>query len=209
MEFGIFVKFFVSLIAVVNPVGIMPVFVTLTQHMDESERIKTALVANLAMFIILCLSLVVGKYFLEMFSISINSFKIAGGMILLMIAFSMISGKIGEDKQNKQEQNESKIKEQIGIVPLALPLLAGPGAISATIVYGTKNPGIFNILATTLTLGIFAITCWILFRTSHLIVKFLGQTGINVITRIMGIVLASMGIEMIIQGIKILLPGLG
>ena len=68
---------------------------------------------------------------------------------------------------NRESQNESKIKEQIGIVPLALPLLAGPGAISATIVYGTKNPGIFNILATTLTLGIFAITCWILFRTSH------------------------------------------
>ena len=201
MEFGI-CEVFCQFNRCGKSVGIMPVFVTLTQHMDESERIKTALVANLAMFIILCLSLVVGKYFLEMFSISINSFKIAGGMILLMIAFSMISGKIGEDKQNKQEQNESKIKEQIGIVPLALPLLAGRSAVQLCLWY--KKSG-FNILATTL-LGIFAITCWILFRTSHLIVKFLGQTGINVITRIMGIVLASMGIEMIIQGIKLLLP---
>jgi multiple antibiotic resistance protein len=120
----------------------------------------------------------------------------------------MMSGKLGEDKQNKQEKSESASREQIGVVPLAMPLMAGPGAISSTIVYGSRFPGIPNTLGIAATIIAFAFCCWLLFRAAPIIVRFLGQTGINVITRIMGLILAALGIEFIATGLRALFPGL-
>ncbi len=138
IEIGIFLHFLVGLFATVNPVGIMPVFVSLTGSMTPEERNKTALTTNVAVAIILVVALIAGQHLLDLFSISIDSFRVAGGLLLLSIAFSMMSGKIGEVKQNKEEKSESAIREQVGVVPLAMPLMAGPGAISSTIVYGSK-----------------------------------------------------------------------
>ncbi|MEF1219900.1 YchE family NAAT transporter, partial [Photobacterium damselae] len=180
LEFAIFLQFFVGLIAAVNPIGIMPVYVSLTGHMTPEERNRTALTANVAVAIILIVSLLAGQWLLDMFSISLDSFRVAGGLLLLTIAFSMMSGKIGEGKQNKQEISESVSREQIGVVPLAMPLLAGPGAISSTIVYGSRYPGLTSILGIAATIITFAFCCWLLFRAAPLIVRVLGQTGINV-----------------------------
>ncbi|MGF1756796.1 YchE family NAAT transporter [Photobacterium sagamiensis] len=208
LEFAIFLQFFVGLIAAVNPIGIMPIFVSLTAHMGQEERNKTAFTANIAVTVILTVSLLAGQFLLDMFSISLDSFRVAGGLLLLTIAFSMMSGKLGEDKQNKQEKSESASREQIGVVPLAMPLMAGPGAISSTIVYGARFPGLPNTIGIALTICIFAFCCWLLFRGAPIIVRFLGQTGINVITRIMGLILAALGIEFIATGLRTLFPGL-
>ncbi len=140
IEIGIFLHFLVGLFATVNPVGIMPVFVSLTGSMTPEERNKTALTTNVAVAIILVVAWIAGQHLLDLFSISIDSFRVAGGLLLLSIAFSMMSGKIGEVKQNKEEKSESAIREQVGVVPLAMPLMTGPGAISSTIVYGSKYP---------------------------------------------------------------------
>ncbi|MCV5342458.1 hypothetical protein OFC87_36575, partial [Escherichia coli] len=86
-------------------------------------------------------------------SISLDSFRVAGGLLLLSIAFSMMSGKLGEDKQNKQEKSEYVSREQIGVVPLAMPLMAGPGAISSTIVYGARYPSMFDTVGIVITIG--------------------------------------------------------
>ena len=208
LELAIFLQFFVGLIAAVNPVGIMPIFVSLTGHMSPEERNKTALTANLAVAVILTVSLLAGQLLLDMFSISLDSFRVAGGLLLLTIAFSMMSGKLGEDKQNKQEKSESISREQIGVVPLAMPLMAGPGAISSTIVYGSRYPGMSSTIGIAMTIVAFAFCCWLLFRAAPIIVRFLGQTGINVITRIMGLILAALGIEFIANGLRALFPGL-
>ena len=112
IEIAIFLQFFLGLVAAVNPVGVMPVFVTLTSHMSEEEKNKTAITANLAVAIILVISLLAGQLLLDMFSISLDSFRVAGGLLLLSIAFSMMSGKLGEDKQNKQEKSEQKPNSQ-------------------------------------------------------------------------------------------------
>lgn len=208
IEIAIFLQFFVGLIAAVNPIGIMPIFVSLTGHMGTEERNKTAYTANIAVAVILTVSLLAGQLLLDMFSISLDSFRVAGGLLLLTIAFSMMSGKLGEDKQNKQEKSESISREQIGVVPLAMPLMAGPGAISSTIVYGSRYPGMHNTLGIAATIVFFAFCCWLLFRAAPIIVRFLGQTGINVITRIMGLILAALGIEFIANGLRALFPGL-
>ena len=111
LEIAIFMQFFLGLVAAVNPIGIMPVFVSLTAHMPPEERNRTALQANIAVAVILIVSLVAGQLLLDMFSISLDSFRVAGGLLLLSIAFSMMSGKLGEDKQNKQEKSEYVSKE--------------------------------------------------------------------------------------------------
>lgn len=208
IELAIFLQFFLGLVAAVNPIGIMPVFVSLTNHMTLEEKQKTALTANFAVVVILVVSLLAGQFLLDMFSISIDSFRVAGGLLLLSIAFSMMSGKLGEDKQNKQEKTESVTREQVGVVPLAMPLMAGPGAISSTIVYGARYPSMFDTMGIILTIIVFCFCSWLLFRSAPLLVRFLGQTGINVITRIMGLILGALGIEFIANGLRGLFPAL-
>ncbi|WP_031839582.1 YchE family NAAT transporter, partial [Vibrio parahaemolyticus] len=165
LELAIFLQFFLGLVAAVNPVGIMPVFVSLSGHMTPEEKIKTATTANVAVAVILIISLLAGQLLLDMFSISLDSFRVAGGLLLLSIAFSMMSGKLGEDKQNKQEKSEYVSREQIGVVPLAMPLMAGPGAISSTIVYGARYPSMFDTVGIVITIGLFCLCSWLLFRS--------------------------------------------
>lgn len=207
-EIAIFLQFFLGLVAAVNPVGIMPVFVSLTGHMTLEEKNKTAATANIAVAIILIIALLAGQMLLDLFSISLDSFRVAGGLLLLSIAFSMMSGKLGEDKQNKQEKSEYISREQIAVVPLAMPLMAGPGAISSTIVYGSRYPNMLDTLGIILTVVAFSFCSWLLFRSAPYIVRLLGQTGINVITRIMGLILGALGIELIANGLRNLFPGL-
>ncbi|MBY6198004.1 YchE family NAAT transporter [Vibrio hangzhouensis] len=208
IEFAIYLQFFLGLVAAVNPVGIMPVFVSLTGHMSPEDKNKTAATANIAVAVILITSLLAGQVLLDMFSISLDSFRVAGGLLLLSIAFSMMSGKLGEDKQNKQEKSEYVSKEQIGVVPLAMPLMAGPGAISSTIVYGARYPTMVETVGIIISIIVFSLCSWMLYRSAPLIVRFLGQTGINVITRIMGLILGALGIEFMANGLKALFPGL-
>ncbi|HAS4475500.1 TPA: YchE family NAAT transporter [Vibrio cholerae] len=207
-EIAIFLQFFLGLVAAVNPVGIMPVFVSLTGHMTLEEKNKTAATANIAVAIILIIALLAGQMLLDLFSISLDSFRVAGGLLLLSIAFSMMSGKLGEDKQNKQEKSEYISREQIAVVPLAMPLMAGPEAISSTIVYGSRYPNMLDTLGIILTVVAFSFCSWLLFRSAPYIVRLLGQTGINVITRIMGLILGALGIEFIANGLRNLFPGL-
>jgi MarC family membrane protein len=208
LDFSGYIKFFVGLFALVNPVGILPVFISMTSYQAAAGRNKTNMTANLSVAIILCTSLFLGDAILHLFGISIDSFRIAGGILVVTIAMSMISGKLGEDKQNKQEKSETAIRENVGVVPLALPLMAGPGAISSTIVWSSRYHSWENLLGFTLAIVIFSFCCWLLFRAAPLVMKLLGQTGINVITRIMGLLLMALGIEFIVTGLKATCPGL-
>ncbi|HGF9745392.1 TPA: YchE family NAAT transporter [Klebsiella pneumoniae] len=207
-DFSAYFKFFIGLFALVNPVGIIPVFISMTSYQPAAVRNKTNLTANLSVAIILLTSLFLGDGILQIFGISIDSFRIAGGILVVTIAMSMISGKLGEDKQNKQEKSETAVRESIGVVPLALPLMAGPGAISSTIVWGTRYHSWVHLVGFSLAIAVFALCCWGIFRMALWLVRLLGQTGINVITRIMGLLLMALGIEFIVTGIKALFPGL-
>ncbi|MDC9620259.1 YchE family NAAT transporter [Xenorhabdus sp. XENO-7] len=208
LGFSGYIKFLMGLFALVNPIGILPVFISMTNYQTPAGSNKTNLIANLSVAIILCISLLIGDSILQMFGISIDSFRIAGGVLIVTIAMSMINGKLGEDKQNKQEKSETAVRVSIAVVPLALPLMAGPGAISSCIVWSARYQGWQNYLGLALTCLLFTFCCWLLFRSATLLVKFLGQTGINVITRIMGLLLMSLGIELIVTGTKAVFPGL-
>ncbi|WP_343192365.1 YchE family NAAT transporter [Buchnera aphidicola (Formosaphis micheliae)] len=200
-DFSTYIKFFISLCALVNPIGMIPIFTSITSHQNRTERNNTNFIANLSVVIILCTSLFLGNYILELFGISINSFRIAGGILIIMIALSMLNGKLMSDMRQKN-QIKSSISKNIAVVPLAMPLIAGPGAISSTIVWSTNYSGIGNILGCTIVIILFSILCWLLFKAAPFFVFLLGNTGINIITRIMGLLLMSLGIEFIITGIK-------
>ncbi|BAH83092.1 YchE family NAAT transporter [Candidatus Ishikawella capsulata] len=195
------IKYFIGLFAIVNPIGVIPIFVSLTNKYELKERNKINIITNFAVAIILFISLFIGNSILEVFGISIDSFRIAGGILIIMLAVSMITGKIGD----RQEDNNSNTNN-IAIVPLALPLMAGPGAISLTIVWSSRYHSWQNLLGFSLTIAVFSICCCLLFKIGHFMVTFLGKNGINIITRIIGLVLMSLGIESIITSIKSLFP---
>lgn len=206
--FTVLMKFFIGLFAIVNPVGILPVFISMTTYQSVAMRQKISITANVSVGIILFTSLILGESVLRLFGISLDSFRIAGGILIMTIAMTMISGKLGEEKQNKQELAENALKENIGVVPLALPLMAGPGAISSTIVWSTKYNSWAHLIGFSFAIALFSLACWVLFRAAPYFVKLLGQTGINVVTRIMGLLLMALGVEFIVNGVKALFPGL-
>lgn len=208
LEFSLYLKFFIGLVAIINPLGLLPVFVSLTSHQTPQERLKTNTTANLAVMIILWISMFFGQVILDLFGISIASFRMAGGSLITLIAWSMLQGKLGEVRHNKEEKGESVAKESIAVVPLALPLMAGPGALSSTNVYASQfnSPG--QLLALSLVVVVFSLFSWLVFRAAPLLFRLMGKTGINVVTRIMGLIMMSLGIEIIVAGLKHMFPGL-
>ncbi len=209
-QFALFTKFFISLFALINPVGILPVFISMTADQPTAIANRVNLTASITVAIILWTSLFLGTAILQAFGVSVESFRIAGGILLCSIAMTMVSGKLGEQKLNKEEKNQTAqaaaVTANMGVVPLALPLMAGPGAISSTIVWGARYNDWFSLIGFSVAAAIFACCCWGLYRSAPFLVRILGQTGINVITRIMGILLMALGIEFIVTGVRNLFP---
>ncbi|QSX39246.1 YchE family NAAT transporter [Shewanella cyperi] len=208
MDLTLYVKFFLGLVAIINPVGLLPVFVSLTSHQTEAERNHTGKVANFAVVVILLVTIVAGQHILNMFSISLSAFRIAGGSLIAIIAMSMLQGKLGEVKRNQEEDREASGMESVAVVPLALPLMAGPGAISSVIVFAASHNTLMDLVAMFVTVVIFGLLSFGLFRMAPMIYKVLGKTGINVITRLMGLLMLSIGIEVIAAGFKGMFPNL-
>ncbi|UKH18540.1 YchE family NAAT transporter [Actinobacillus pleuropneumoniae] len=209
LNLAIYLQFFIGLFAIVNPFGSLPIFFSMTAHQYEAERNHTSLVTSVSIGVILLVSLFFGKFILDAFSISLDSFRVAGGFLIVSIAMTMISGKLGEHKQNKEEKNADVSEyENIGVVPLAMPIMAGPGAIGSTIVWGTRYHQVTDYIGFSVSIILFSVVCYILFRFSAPLVKKLGKTGSNVVTRIMGLILMALGIEITVAGLSNLFPGL-
>lgn len=203
MDLSIYLQFFIGLIALVNPLGVVPIFYSMTADMTREQQNRTGAITCFSIVVILLVSFFFGNFILKTFSISIDSFRIAGGVVVVMIALTMINGKIGEHKINKEEKNENLEEyNNIAVVPLAMPILAGPGSISATIVFGSRQHQLMDYVYSSFTIVLFGLTCYLLFRYSEPVIKRLGKTGSNVITRIMGLLLMSLGVEIITTGLK-------
>lgn len=191
-------NFFLNLFALVNPIGILPIFISMTNDKDINEKRKINFITHISVAIILIFSLIIGEFFLKLFGISINSLQIAGGILIIIISIPMII-----DKKNMNNIETKKFNyNNISVVPLALPLLAGPGAISSCIIWASKWNGIENIIILSMICLLFSIFCWFLFNFSVFLIKFIGENGIKIITKIMGLLLMSLGVEFITIGIK-------
>lgn len=195
----IFFLSFAALFSIMNPLGTIPLFVGLTQDNSMKERSQIAFWTSFNVLIILLLSFFAGKYILLFFGISLNSLKLAGGLIIASSGFALLTGKFREHKGMKRErvQNDIKTRSEISLTPLAIPMLAGPGAISLLITYNQTYTKISD-LALIIGAIVFTTLCiYLLLKVSRYIVKVLGASGINALSRIIGFIIIAIGIEMI------------
>jgi len=204
-----YLKFFVALLAIVNPVGAIPIFINLTADQDEGCRNKNGFMASISMGIILIVILFSGEAILRFFGISVGSFRVGGGILILLMAISMLHAKMSRVKQTEEEKLDSAERDSVAVVPLGTPLLAGPGAISTKILYAQRYTSVAHYLYLLGVIVFLICLTFLSFRLAPIIARLLGKTGINVITRLMGLIIAAVGVEFIANGLKQLFPVLG
>jgi multiple antibiotic resistance protein len=195
----------VTLMVTIDPPGLAPLFLVLTKGMDRSQRQQVAVRASIISFIVLSLFAAIGIAVLSVFGITIAAFRVAGGFLLFYIAFEMIF----ERRQQRHEQSaETAITRDmihnIAAFPLAIPLIAGPGAISATILLADSSGGLQGRAALIGIIGICIATAYVVFMLAERVDKFLGHTGRSILTRLLGLILAALAVQFVADGIKVL-----
>ena len=197
-------KTIVSLIVVVEPLGAAPLFLSLTHDQTTAQRNHIAQRAIVAVFLILLISALIGKLLLELFGISLASFKVAGGVLFLFMGLEMVNAQPSRTRQTPEEAEEAEHRTDIAIVPMALPQLAGPGAIGSVILLAQRGPFFPHILWVTLVITVVCFTAWLCLRLAVPMGKALGKTGLNIMTRVMGLIVVAVAVEFMIGGIKTL-----
>ncbi|MEQ1600436.1 MAG: NAAT family transporter [Methylophilaceae bacterium] len=201
-------KIGIALFAIVNPVGALPIFISATDGWTEQHRAETAKTVAITVFIVLVTAALLGDRILDFFSISIPSFQVGGGVLLMLIAISMMHAKQSDTRQTKEEAIAVADREAIAIVPLSIPLLAGPGAISSMIISAQQSGSFLGHVSLALPVAVICLLIWITLRLSVRIARRLGTIGINIVTRLMGLILAAMAVEFIAHGLAGLFPKL-
>jgi len=199
--FPFFVQCFVSLFVVVNPIGNVPIFVTLLEKFPEEERTLTVRKACFTGALALLLVTISGNAFFRLLDISLEAFRIAGGILLTIVAIEMLHGNRTRTETNAEDEKHYREKEDLSIVPLGIPILAGPGAFTTGIVFFDTAGAILNraVLIFSILL-IFFISYLVLVR-SNVVLKYLGKTLTKVAVRIMGLMLLSLAVQFILTGI--------
>ena len=198
IEWTFIIKTTIALIAIVDPIGCLPLFLSLTGQHKKINKKNVVKMTAITVFIILVTSLFLGDKILNMFGISMPSFQICGGILLLIMAISMMLGKhqVIESGQNGQSD-----KELIAFVPLSIPLLAGPGAMSNMIIAAHQAPNLINQSFLILPCLAVSLLIWLTLSFAENISKAIGAIGTKIITRVMGLLLGSMAIEFITRGV--------
>lgn len=208
LEWSEYAKILLALLVIVNPVGAVPLFASLTAENTPVEKHHIARTASVAVAIVLIVAAVGGDSLLALFGISIASFKVGGAILILLLAISMMHGEKSGEKQTPEEAQEAAYKERIAVVPLAIPLLSGPGAISTIIIYASALSSPAHLAAIVACALLVGLATWIALRVATPVSTWLGKTGINIAQRLMGLLLAAVAVEIFASGIVVLLPGL-
>ena len=195
-----------SIFAIIDPIGAVGVFISLTHGQSVREQKRTAAITCMSMAVVLITSMFVGERILWFFGVGIPSFQIGGGIIIFFVALDMLNARRPGMKGTSREEAEAEDWDTVAVVPLGVPLLAGPGSITAVIIesHSAVTPLLSALLAAVIV-GISLFT-WLVFRLASPISALLGRTGINVVTRLMGLLLAAISIEIIAAGLKGLFP---
>lgn len=189
---------FGSLFSIVDPFSALPVFVALTGEKPREYQSRTALRASLTCFVVLSIFAAAGSFIFKFFGITIPAFKVAGGILLFGVALDMMRAQHSETRTTKEEETEKH--EDVGLIPLGLPLLSGPGAIAAVMVLaGQAETTASRVAVHVAILGIGA-SAFLILRSAAVVGKLLGTTGIRVIGRLMGLILAAIAIQFVIDG---------
>jgi multiple antibiotic resistance protein len=221
----------ITLLAIVNPLACLPFFIHYTLGFDDALRRKTIRVASFTAFCVIAISALAGLHILEFFGITLASFQVGGGMLLLMSAMSMLNAQPAEAKSAEQDtppdsrlsaltelhagehaqalDTDHEVRTSIAVVPLAIPLLTGPATMSTVVIYAEKAKGFAGLLTLVGYGVVIALATFLCFSLAQPIARWLGKTGINVMTRLMGLILAALAVEVMTDGLVKLFPILG
>lgn len=199
----LFLYIFGALFSVMNPLGTVPIFVSLTHDNTKKEINKISLLASINVLVILVISFFVGKYVLAFFGITLSALKVAGGLVIASSGFALLKGEFTKNRGlNKMRQKAAHERERISLTPLAIPMMAGPGSISLLISLNEDYGQPEQISIILIAVFIVCCICYSMLRSSQLIVKALGPNGINSISRIIGFIVIALGIEYLWAGIQ-------
>jgi multiple antibiotic resistance protein len=202
----------VTLLAVVNPLAIVPFFIHYTQDFTRAQRRHTVVTASISAFLVIAASALLGLQILDFFGISLASFQVGGGMLLLISSMNMLNAQPAEVKPNTNELEEGAQKAAMGasiaVVPLTIPLLTGPATISTVVIYAQQAQSFVQLAALVGYGVVIGLATALSFALANPIARVLGKTGINVMTRLMGLILAALAVELMALGLLKLFPGL-
>ena len=200
----------VTLLAIVNPLAIIPFFIHYTQGFSIAQRQRTVATASFSAFVVIAASALLGQQILSFFSISIASFQVGGGMLLLISSMNMLNAQPAEAKPLTNDMEDGAEKAAMGasiaVVPLTIPLLTGPATMSTVVIYAEKAQTVLQLITLVgygVVIGLVTAIC---FSLAQPISRVLGKTGINVMTRLMGLILAALAVEVMAGGLSKLFP---
>lgn len=201
----------IALLAIVNPIGVVPFFIHFTHNLNREQRARTMQISAFTAFLVIALSALAGLRIIEFFGISIASFQVGGGLLLLISALQMLNAQPAETRPTDMSEGEAKLDagSSIAVVPLTIPLLTGPATISTMVIYAERTRYWWE-LAILVGYGlVVGIAVYLAFLASGRIARLLGRTGINIMTRLMGLILAALAVEIMADGLMQLFPALG
>jgi multiple antibiotic resistance protein len=192
---------FTSVLAIVDPIAVIPTYLVITSGETPDERARTAGRACLAAAILLSVFAASGRYIFQLFGITLPAFRIAGGFILWLVAMDMLRGQ-RTTQETPAEIVEGQEKDDVAITPLAVPMLAGPGAISTVMVLAGQARGPSQNIVVYGSIALTSIACWLSLRLGDRLMARLGRTGIRIVTRLMGLLLAAVAVQFVITGVR-------
>jgi len=204
---GEYLRFAVTLTAVLDPFLAVPIFVGITAARSSAERIALARVITFTVFGVLAGSALFGEALLHLIGASLPAFSVGGGLVLLLMALAMLNARVGGMRQSAAEAEELQAGELSGVVPLAVPLLAGPGAIGTTII-AAQAGGLMHLATMIVCIVLVCALLWLVLRFAHALAPRMGTTGLNIATRLLGLLLAAIAIQTMASGLVKLFPGL-
>ena len=199
---NLFLISFGALFSVINPLGTLPIFIGLTKEKNKKQITSVAIWTSINAFIILIVSFFLGNYLLNFFGISLSSLRITGGIIIASSGFALLTGSFSKHKgMKKREKDDAYTRSEISLTPLAIPMLAGPGSISLLITYNQENPMYADKIILVASILSVCLITFLLLISSRIIIKGLGASGINALSRIIGFIVISIGVEFVLSTI--------
>ncbi len=202
------IKMFLALLALVNPIGAIPFFISFTQGDTREQRARVVRVASLSVGLVIAAAALAGERFIGFFGVSVDAFEVGGGVIMMLMAISMINAQVGGSKNTPEESIEAAARASIAVVPLAIPLLAGPGTISTVMIYAGRFTAWWQYLALAGCGFAIALVTFVSLSLAEPISRLVGRTGINIATRLMGLMLAALSVEFVVGGLQGMIPAL-
>lgn len=210
MDITFVISAFVTFFTIIDPVGLAPVVIGLTANLDDAQRKVIVTRATVISAAIIAFFAVVGRFLLDRLGIQLYAFDMAGGALLFLVAVDMLFGRPSGTRETKAEADEAMTREDISIFPLAVPMIAGPGTIATTILYvDIATPHPLDLLAVAAAIICSLLTAWLVMRSSLALMRIFGRTGIMVLSRILGILLAALALQFILNGIVMFLHASG